>query len=78
MDAEYNLDKNIDLFYDENHNIKIEFIIRTKSSCKIFKDMIPDEINTLEVKENFVKYKNRYLFINKKESLVGANKINSE
>ena len=40
--------------------------------------MIPDEINTLEVKENFVKYKNRYLFINKKESLVGANKINSE
>ena len=39
LDVGYNLDKNIDLFYDENHNIKIGFIIRRKTSCKILKDI---------------------------------------
>ena len=77
FDAGYNSDENIDLFYDENHNIKIGFIIRTKSSCKIFKDMIRDELDTLELKENFVKYEDRYLFIKKKEVSVGVNKNNS-
>ena len=73
LDAGYYSDKNIDLFYNDNHDIKIGFIIRVKSNCKILKQMIKDELSTLEQKDNFVKYEDRYLFIKKQKVKVGTN-----
>ena len=76
MDAGYNSGSNLDLFYDENHKCKIGFITRIGSGDKAFKDMIRDELGTLDEKENLVQYEDRYLFIKKKTVMVGSNKDN--
>ena len=75
-DAGYNSGDNLDLFYDENHNCKIGFITRIGSGDQAFKSMIRDEMGTLDAKENLVQYEDRYLFIKKKQIMVGSNKNN--
>lgn len=76
MDAGYNSDANLDLFYDENHKCKIGFITRIGSGDKAFKDLVSKELPNIDRKENFVKYEDRYLFIIKKKVLVGSNDDN--
>lgn len=76
MDAGYNSGDNIDLFYDEGHNCKIGFITRVGSGDTIFKDMVREELGSLDNKENLVRYKDRYLFIKKKKVMVGSKKDN--
>ena len=76
MDAGYNSGSNLDLFYDENHTCKIGFITRIGSGDKAFKDMIRNELGTLDAKENLVQYEDRYLFIKKNPVMVGKNKDN--
>lgn len=76
MDAGYNSSDNMDLFYDENHTCKIDFITRLKSGDKGFRTMVSEEFASLEQKENFVKYEDRYLFIKKRRVMVGSDKTN--
>lgn len=76
MDAGYNSGDNMDLFFDENHSCKIDFITRIKSGDKNFQTMISEEFSTLERKENFVKYEDRYVFIKKRQVMVGSGKNN--
>ena len=72
MDAGYNSKDNLDLFYDEHHVCKIGFITRVKADDKNFKSMVRNEMATLDQKENFVKYEDRFLFVKKKPVMVGA------
>ena len=76
MDAGYNSGDNMDLFYDEKHSCKIDFITRIKSGDKNFQKMISEEFSTLDQRENFVKYEDRYIFIKKRQVMVGAKKDN--
>lgn len=76
MDAGYNSGNNLDLFYDENHKCKIGFITRIGSGDKTFNELISKELSSIETKENFVKYEDRYLFIIKHPVMVGSNKDN--
>lgn len=76
MDAGYNSGDNMDLFFDGNHACKIDFITRIKSGDKNFQTMVSEEFSTLEQKENFVKYGDRYIFIKKRQVLVGSKKNN--
>lgn len=73
MDAGYNSGDNLDLFYDDNHKCKIGFITRIGSGDKAFKKLVSEELPTIDKKENFVKYEDRYLFIIKKQVMVGSN-----
>ena len=73
LDAGYCSTENYDLFYDEDHKIKIGFLIRIKSIDKLLKQMIYENLETLDSRENFIKYEDRYLFIVKKEVLIGNN-----
>lgn len=75
MDAGYNSADNLDLFY-ENHVCKIGYITRVGSNDKTFKKFVREQLNTIDQKENFVKYGDRYLFIVKQPVMVGANKDN--
>lgn len=74
LDAGYNSGDNLDLFYDENHQCRIGFITRIGSGDKTFKTMVNEELADIEQKENFVKYEDRYLFIKKKQVMVGSGK----
>ena len=74
MDAGYNSSDNMDLFYDEDHTCKIDFITRLKSGDKNFRTMVSEEFASLEQKENFVKYEDRYIFIKKRQVMVGSDK----
>ena len=76
MDAGYNSGDNLDLFYDEEHKCKIGYITRIGSGDKTFKDLVSEELPGIDSKENFVKYEDRYLFIKKREVMVGSNKDN--
>ena len=76
MDAGYNSGDNMDLFYDENHNCKMDFITRLKSGDKNFQTMVSEELGSLDQKENFVKYEDRYVFIKKKQIMVGSKNNN--
>lgn len=76
MDAGYNSSDNMDLFYGEDHTCKIDFITRLKSGDKNFQTMVSEEFASLEQKENFVKYEDRYVFIKKRQAMVGSDKAN--
>ncbi len=76
MDAGYNSGDNMDLFYDENHNCKMDFITRLKSGDKNFQTMMSEDLGTLDQKENFVKYEDRYVFIKKRQIMVGSKNNN--
>lgn len=76
MDAGYNSGDNMDLFYDESHNCKIDFITRLKSGDKNFQTMVSEELGSLDQKENFVKYEDRYVFIKKRQIMVGSKNNN--
>lgn len=76
MDAGYNSGDNLDLFYDADHKCKIGFITRIGSGDKTFKELISKELSSIESKENFVKYEDRYLFIIKRPVMVGSNRDN--
>ena len=75
LDAGYNSGDNLDLFY-EDHKCRIGFITRVGSNDKEFKKMVTEELSSIEVKENFVKYEDRYLFIIKKKVMVGSHRDN--
>lgn len=75
LDAGYNSGDNLDLFY-EDHKCKIGYITRIGSGDKAFKKMTAEELGSIEKKENFVKYEDRYLFIVKKQVMVGSKKDN--
>ena len=76
LDAGYNSASNLDMFYDENHKCKIGYITRVKVNDTDFQQMVKESLPTLESKENFVQYQDRYLFITKKKVMVGENKDN--
>lgn len=76
MDAGYNSGDNLDLFYDADHKCKIGFITRIAANDKHFHQIIAEELPTIESKENFVKYEDRYLFIVRREITLGKNNDN--
>lgn len=76
MDAGYNSSENLDLFYDEFHHCKIGYITRVKSNDKELCRMIEEDLPTLDRKEHFVNFEDRYLFIRKKQILAGSHKDN--
>lgn len=76
MDAGYNSGDNLDLFYDENHKCKIGFITRIGADDTAFKTMVSEGFGSLDAKENLIKYEDRYLFIKKKQVMVGSKKEN--
>lgn len=76
MDAGYNSSDNIDLFNDENHQCKIGFITRISANDACFNKMIKEELPHIEDRENFIQYGDRYLFIVRRQIMVGKNKDN--
>ena len=72
IDAGYNSGSNLDFFYDGNHCCRIGFLTRVKANDSNLKKMIAEDLATLESRENFVNFEDRYLFIKKKEVLVGS------
>lgn len=74
IDAVYSTGSNIDFFYDGEHNLNMGYITRVKSNDGNLKSMIEKELPTLDRKENFVKYCDRYLFIKKQKVSVGSRK----
>jgi hypothetical protein len=76
IDAGYNSAENLDYFYDAGHACRIGFISRVKSNDSNLRDMVRRELPTLESKENFVKFEDRYLFVKKEEVKVGTKKSN--
>lgn len=76
IDAGYNSAGNLDFFYDENHRCRIGFLTRVKANDSNLKKMIAEELATLESRENFVNFEDRYLFIKKKKVLVGSHRDN--
>ncbi len=77
MDAGYTCGSNLDIFYDENHKCKIDYITRVKSNDVQLKEMINEELSTLSDEVNQVRYNGRVVFIKKKKIFVGKNKDNS-
>jgi len=72
MDAGYNSGDNLDLFYNDDGTLKIEYMTRVKAGDATFKIILEEELATLESGENFVQYANRYLFIKKRKIQAGS------
>jgi len=72
IDAGYNYNDNLDLFYDESHQCKIDFITRVGANDKTVKSLVKEVLPSIESKENFIKYQDRYLFIVKRKIMVGT------
>jgi hypothetical protein len=72
IDAGYNCANNLDFFYDEIPTCRIGFLTRVKANDSNLKTMVSEDLATLESRENFVNFEDRYLFIKKKEVLVGS------
>lgn len=73
IDAGYSTDINLDSFYDNDHKGIIDYITRPKISATYVKRALLDVLPTLESKENFVSYENRYFYLKEVEVKVGAN-----
>jgi len=73
IDAGYSTDINLDSFYDENHKCIVDYITRPKISSSYVKQALLDVLPTLESRENFVTYENRYFFLKEVEVNVGTN-----
>ncbi len=71
LDAGYSSDINLDEFYDEGHKCTIPYITRPKSLSKYYKDAMKKVLPDLECRENFVQYKDRYVFIKHVKVYVG-------
>ncbi len=71
LDAGYSSDINLDEFYDENHNCICDYITRPKSTANYYKNNLTEVLSTLESKENFVRYEDRYLYVKHIEVKVG-------
>lgn len=77
IDAGFNSADNLDLFYTEDHQCRIDYITRVKSNDQELSAMIRDNLATIdEDKANFVNFHDRYLFIVRKEIRVGSHKDN--
>lgn len=76
MDAGYNSSDNLDLFYDDNHQCRIGFITRISANDASFNKMIKEELPHIEDRKNFIQYGDRYLFIVRRQIMVGKNKDN--
>ncbi len=76
MDGGYYTLSNLDLFYDEEHNLKISYVTRVKSSDKEYKKLVDENISTIRQKKNVVRYGYRGVYIIKKKVYVGKNNDN--
>lgn len=76
MDAGYNTGSDLDLYYDENHRCRIRYITRVRGNDKQFAEMIREELDSIDQKENLVRYDDRYLFIKKKMIYTGSGNDN--
>ena len=74
LDAGYNSSENLDSFYDNNGNVKIEYITRLKSNDKNFKEAISKYSNEIRSNQNIVKYGDRVLYIIEEDIKVGVQK----
>lgn len=74
FDAGYNTSANLDFFYNENHECIISYITRVAANNKELKQMIKEELPTIDDVSNFIKYNDRFLFIKKRKIMVGTNK----
>ena len=72
LDAGYNSSENLDIFYDENCNAKIEYITRLKSNDKNLKEAIKEYCDSIRSSENIVKYGERIIYIKAKNIKVGT------
>ena len=70
IDAGYNCASNLDLFYDESHICKVNYISRVKSNDLELKSMINEELPTLDTRDNFYNYNGRFVFIKRKKFLL--------
>ena len=59
LDAGYYCVGNIHELFDN----KVSFITRLKENLKLYKDLVAEHLSTLEVKEHFVSYNGRYVFL---------------
>ena len=59
LDAGYYDDENIEELYANG----ISFITRLKENRNIYKSIVSEHLDTLETKENFVRYNDRYVYI---------------
>ena len=74
IDAGYDSGTNLDLFYDkEKKECKIGYIVRADSNDKRLLKMVEEEMASMNNRENFVQYQDRYLFIKKRQVFVGSN-----
>ncbi len=76
MDGGYYALSNLDLFYDEEHNLKIPYITRVKSSDKEYKILVDENIDTIRSKDSIVRYGSRAAYIVRKKVCIGKNRDN--
>ena len=71
LDVGYNSSDNLDIFYDEKCQPKIEYVARLKSNDKNFKEAISEYGNTIRSNKNIMKYGERIIYIKEKDIKVG-------
>ena len=76
VDGDYYTFSNIDMFYNDRHQLKIPFITRVKSNYKEFKKLVEENLATIRDEKNIVRYGARAAYIIKKKVYVGKNKDN--
>ncbi|MCR5260119.1 MAG: hypothetical protein K6E40_18495, partial [Desulfovibrio sp.] len=76
VDGRYCEFSNIDIFYDENHNLKIPFLAIIKSNDEEFKKLIKENLSSIIDDKNIVQYDGYSAYIIKEKIYVGKNKDN--
>ena len=71
LDAGYNSSENLDMFYDKDNNVKIEYVTRLKSNDRNLKNAISEFQDVIKSDQNIVKYGDRILYIKEKCVKVG-------
>ena len=71
LDAGYSTDINLDEFYNDKHECVTPYITRPKALAKYYKEKLVEILPTLESREHFVQYKDRYVFIRHTKVYVG-------
>ena len=69
LDAGYYTPENIDELYEAG----IEWLTRLPEKYKIYKELAQIPLNQIQKEENLVKYKDRFVYMIRKECLVGKN-----
>ena len=71
IDAGYCTDANLDELYDGDHVCVTPYVTRPKSSAKWLREALPDALEGIRSRENFVRYGDRYLFVRRVPVKVG-------